>query len=91
MIFLQSHGVTTSKATRIYKTYGVKAIEVVSENPYRLAKDIYGIGFISADKIACNLGIKKDSLIRAQAGIHYVLLEATSDGNCGLTLTHLLH
>ena len=84
MIFLQSHGVTTTKATRIYKTYGDNAIEVVSENPYRLAKDIYGIGFISADKIAGNLGIKKDSLIRAQAGVNYVLLEATSDGNCGL-------
>jgi exodeoxyribonuclease V alpha subunit len=86
MIFLQSHGVTTTKATRIYKTYGDKAIEVVSENPYRLAKDIYGIGFISADKVAGNLGIKKDSLIRAQAGVNYVLLEATSDGNCGLPI-----
>jgi exodeoxyribonuclease V alpha subunit len=86
MIFLQSHGVTTTKATRIYKTYGAKAIEVVSENPYRLAKDIYGIGFISADKIAGNLGIKKDSLIRAQAVVNYVLLEATSEGNCGLPL-----
>ena len=84
MVFLQSHCVGTTRATRIYKTYGDKSIELVSENPYRLAKDIHGIGFISADKIAANLGIEKNSLIRAQAGVNYVLLEATSDGNCGL-------
>lgn len=90
MVFLQSHGVGTTRATRIYKTYGDKAIEVVSTNPYVLAKDIHGIGFISADKIAFNLGVKRDSLIRAQAGVNYVLLEATSDGNCGLPLRILI-
>lgn len=84
MVFLQSHGVSTTKATRIYKTYGDKSIEVVSENPYRLAEDIHGIGFISADKIAEHLGIQKNSLIRARAGLAHVLLEATSDGHCGL-------
>ena len=84
MIFLQSHGVGTTRATRIYKTYGEKAIEVVSENPYQLAKDIRGIGFVSADTIAGNLGIAKNSLVRARAGIAHVLLEATSDGHCGL-------
>ena len=84
MVFLQSHGVGTSRATRIYKTYGDKAIEVVSQNPYQLAKDIRGIGFISADTIAGNLGIAKDSLVRARAGVAHVLLEATSNGHCGL-------
>jgi len=91
MVFLQSHGVGTTRATRIYKTYGDKAIELVSKNPYRLAKDIHGIGFISADKIAANLGIEKDSLIRAQAGVNYVLLEATSDGNCGLPIDIMIN
>ena len=84
MVFLQSHGVGTTRATRIYKTYGEKAIEIVSQNPYQLAKDIRGIGFISADTIAGNLGIAKNSLVRARAGIAHVLLEATSDGHCGL-------
>ncbi len=86
MVFLQSHGIGTSRATRIYKTYGDEAIEIVSNNPYRLAKDIRGIGFISADTIAKNLGIDSNSLIRARAGINHVLLEATSDGHCGLPL-----
>lgn len=90
MVFLQSHGVGTTRATRIYKTYGDKAIEVVSGNPYILAKDIHGIGFISADKIASNLGIKRDSLIRAQAGVNYILFEATADGNCSLPLRALI-
>ena len=84
MFFLQSHGVGTTRATRIYKTYGDQSIEIVTQNPYRLAEDIRGIGFISADIIARNLGIAADSIIRARAGINYVLLEATSDGHCGL-------
>jgi len=84
MIFLQSHGVGTTRATRIYKTYGEKAIEIVSKNPYQLAKDIRGIGFVSADAIAGNLGIAKNSLVRARAGVAHVLLEATADGHCGL-------
>ena len=84
MVFLQSHGVGTTRATRIYKTYGEEAIAVVSRNPYQLAKDIRGIGFISADTIADNLGIEKNSLVRARAGVAHVLLEATSDGHCGL-------
>ena len=84
MVFLQSHGVSTTKATRIFKTYGQDAITLVSENPYQLAKDIHGIGFLSADKIAKNLGIAEDSLIRARAGINYTLMEALSDGHCAL-------
>src|ERR1022692_2191606 len=84
MLFLHSHGVSTSRAVRIFKAYGKQAIEKVSTNPYTLAKDIYGIGFATADKIAQNLGIPKDSLDRARAGIDHVLLEATSDGHCAL-------
>ena len=84
MIFLQSHGVGTTRATRIFKTYGQDAIAIVSRNPYQLAKDIRGIGFVSADTIANNLGIEKNSLIRARAGLSHLLLEATSNGHCGL-------
>ncbi|MDA0967687.1 MAG: ATP-dependent RecD-like DNA helicase [Proteobacteria bacterium] len=90
MIFLQSHGVGTTRATRIFKTYGDESIKIVSENPYVLARDIRGIGFISADTIAQNLGIEHDSLIRAQAGINHTLLEATSLGHCGLPKDELL-
>jgi exodeoxyribonuclease V alpha subunit len=90
MVFLQSHGVGTARATRIYKTYGEEAIKIVSENPYRLAKDIRGIGFISSDQIARNLGIAADSIIRARAGINHILLEATSNGHCGLPKHQLL-
>ena len=73
MVFLQSHGVGTARAVRIYKTYGDVAIERVRENPYRLALDIHGIGFKTADRIAQRLGIPKDSLLRAQAGVRHVL------------------
>lgn len=90
MIFLQSHGVGTTRATRIFKTYGEDAIAIVSKNPYQLAKDIRGIGFISADTIAGNLGIAKDSLIRARAGLSHILLEATSSGHCALPLNILV-
>ena len=89
MLFLHSHGVSTSRAVRIFKTYGEQAIEKVRENPYTLAKDIYGIGFATADQIAQRVGIPKDSLNRARAGIDHVLLEATSDGHCGLPLEKL--
>ncbi len=90
MIFLQSHGVGTTRATRIFKTYGEEAIAIVSKDPYQLAKDIRGIGFVSADTIAGNLGITKDSLIRARAGLSYALLEATSNGHCALPLEALI-
>lgn len=90
MIFLQSHGVGTARAGRIYKTYGHDAIKIVSQNPYRLAKDITGIGFITADSIASKLGIAANSLIRAEAGISYTLLEAASKGHCGLPKEKLI-
>ena len=91
MVFLQSHGVGTAKATRIYKTYGEDAIKVVSDNPYKLAKDIRGIGFISADKIANNLGIAENSIIRARAGVGHILMEALSDGHIALPLNLLIN
>jgi exodeoxyribonuclease V alpha subunit len=90
MVFLQSHGVGTSRAVRIYKTYGADAIPLVSENPYRLARDIRGIGFKTADQIAEKLGIEKTAMIRARAGISYTLTEAVSDGHCGLPQDDLL-
>ncbi len=83
LIFLQSHGVGTARAVRIYKTYGDRAIEMVRENPYRLATDIWGIGFQSADQLAENLGIDRESPLRALAAVRYVLQELRSDGHCG--------
>jgi exodeoxyribonuclease V alpha subunit len=84
MVFLHSNGVGTSRAVRIYKTYGESAIEQVRANPYRLAQDIPGIGFKSADQIAQKIGIPHDSIIRACAGLAHVLQEATGQGHCGL-------
>ena len=84
MVFLHSHGVSTSRAVRIFKTYGETAIETVRANPYGLARDINGIGFATADGIAQKVGIPFDSLMRACAGIAQVLLEATGEGHCGL-------
>jgi exodeoxyribonuclease V alpha subunit len=89
MVFLQSYGVGTSRAVRIYKTYGVDSIAKVSENPYRLALDIHGIGFKTADLIALKLGIPKDSMIRAQAGTRHVLQELSSEGHCACEIKKL--
>ena len=76
MVFLHSHGVGTARAVRIYKTYGADAVQVMAENPYRLARDIRGIGFKTADAIAMKLGIEKTAMIRVRAGISYALTEA---------------
>jgi exodeoxyribonuclease V alpha subunit len=84
MIFLHSNGVSTSRAVRIYKTYGEDAIEKVRSDPYRLAADIQGIGFKTADQVAQKIGIPVDSLIRACAGLSHVLIEATGNGHCAL-------
>ena len=89
MVFLHSQGVSTSRAVRIYKTYGETAVATVQKNPYALAKDIHGIGFKTADQIAQKIGIPHDSLIRACAGLHHVLLEATGNGHCALPLEFL--
>ena len=82
MVFLQSHGVGTARAARIYKTYGDRAVERIQENPYRLALDIHGIGFKTADAIAQRPGIPRDALMRARAGVRHVLREIAGDGHC---------
>jgi exodeoxyribonuclease V alpha subunit len=81
MLFLQSHGVSSGYATKIFKQYGDRSITIVRENPYRLAMDVFGIGFITADGIAEKLGFAKDSELRAEAGIIYVLHELEDDGH----------
>jgi exodeoxyribonuclease V alpha subunit len=90
MLFLHGHGVGTARSVRIYKTYGAEAVRAISENPYRLARDIRGIGFRSADTIAEKLGIEKTALIRVSAGIGYALAEAMDEGHCGLPREELL-
>jgi exodeoxyribonuclease V alpha subunit len=89
MLFLHSHGVGTSRAVRIFKTYGADAVQVISENPYRLARDIRGIGFKTADAVAAKLGIAKTAMIRARAGISFALAEAMDEGHCGLPVDEL--
>jgi exodeoxyribonuclease V alpha subunit len=89
MVFLHSHGVGTARAVRIYKTYGADAIQVMTDNPYRLARDIRGIGFRTADAIAMKLGIEKTAMIRVRAGISYALTEAMDEGHCGLPVEEL--
>src|SRR6201994_3778983 len=88
-LFLHSNGVGTSRAVRIYKTYGADAVQLISENPYRLARDIRGIGFRTADQIPAKLGIEKTALIRVRSGISFALAEAMGDGHCGLPLEEL--
>jgi exodeoxyribonuclease V alpha subunit len=83
MIFLQSHGVGTARALRIYKTYGSQAIDLVRSNPYRLATDIWGVGFQTADELAGRLGIDRSSPLRAQAAVRYVLQELSREGHVG--------
>ena len=91
MVFLHSHGVGTARAVRIFKTYGNDAVQVMVENPYRLARDIRGIGFRTADAIAARLGIEPAAMIRLRAGINYALLEASGEGHCGLPTAELLN
>ncbi|MGA8689645.1 MAG: helix-hairpin-helix domain-containing protein, partial [Methyloceanibacter sp.] len=90
MVFLHEHGVGTARAVRIYKTYGADAVQVMTENPYRLARDIRGIGFKTADAIAMKLGVEKTAMIRARAGISFALTEAMDEGHCGLPTEELI-
>jgi len=90
MVFLQGHGVSAGYAAKIYKQYGNKSIGVVEENPYRLAMDIFGIGFVTADRIAQNLGFQKDSAVRVQAGAIYVLSQVAEEGHVYYPLVSLL-
>ena len=89
MLFLHANGVGTSRAVRIYKTYGQQAIALITENPYRLARDIRGIGFRTADLVAAKLGIEKTAMIRVRAGLSFGLSEATGQGHCGLPVAEL--
>jgi len=90
MLFLQSHNVSTAYAVKIYKHYGEDAVRVVRDNPYRLAKDVWGIGFITADKIARNLGVEEDSPQRIEAGVRYVLRQAAERGHVFLPIEKLV-
>ncbi len=82
MVFLHSHGIGSARAARIHRVYGDEAIHRIRENPYRLALDINGIGFVTADTIARKLGIPPDSLIRIRAALHHVLWECSTEGHC---------
>lgn len=90
MIFLQEQGVSTLFATKIYKTYGKESIDVVKDNTYQLAQDIFGIGFHTADKMALSMNFEKSSVKRIKAGIAHVLLEAKNLGHCFLTDKQIL-
>src|SRR5580658_2579593 len=90
MIFLQGVGVSTSLAVRIYKKYGDASVSVVRNEPYRLAADVWGIGFKTADTIAVAVGIARDSPERIKAGLAYTLSEAADDGHCYLPAPNLI-
>jgi exodeoxyribonuclease V alpha subunit len=81
MVFFESHGVRTGNALKIYKQYGTEAIEIVRENPYRLASEVWGIGFATADRIATHLGIEPDAPVRVRAGIAFALSRASDEGH----------
>jgi exodeoxyribonuclease V alpha subunit len=82
LVFLQSHGIGTARAFRIHKTYGDKALDLVRENPYRLATDVWGFGFKSADQLAERLGIPRDSPLRARAAVRFALQNMSLEGHC---------
>src|SRR5205807_7906404 len=90
MVFLQGVGVSTSLAVRIYKQYGDTSIDIVRTEPYRLATDVWGIGFRTADTIAKAVGIPHDSPQRIKAGLQFTLSEATDDGHCFLPEQRLI-
>lgn len=90
MLFLQGYGVSTAYAVKIYKTYGNESIKLVQENPYRLADDIWGIGFKTADKIASKMGFAPDSYERCRAGIIYILNQLAGEGHCFATREQLI-
>ena len=87
IVFLNSHGIGNARAARIYKTYGDKSIETVRANPYRLAADIWGIGFATADQLAHSLNIPEHSPLRAGAALRHALKECCDDGHCGVPET----
>ena len=90
MVFLQSHGITTGYAVKIFKQYGQEAIQRVRENPYRLERDIVGIGFRIADRIARNMGLAADAPERIQAGMRYLLVRGSEEGHVFLPVEVLM-
>ena len=90
MIFLQSHGVSATYAAKIFARYGKDAVQLLQENPYRMASEIFGIGFVTADKIARNLGVSPDSPLRAEAGALYVHEQFCAEGNIYVPRQELL-
>lgn len=90
MLFLQEHNISTTHATKIYQAYGDKSIGVIKENPYRLADDIWGIGFKTADQIAQQLGFDKEKYVRLRGGLLYTLNRLANDGHCYATRDMLL-
>ncbi|MFP4498964.1 MAG: ATP-dependent RecD-like DNA helicase [Vulcanimicrobiota bacterium] len=91
MIFLQGYGLGASRAVKIYKRYGDRTLELIKKNPYRLARDIQGIGFIIADKIARNMGVEKNSPARAESALVYILRKASETGHCFVEKEKLIY
>ena len=89
MVFLHAHGVSTSRAVRIHRTYGADAVRVLTDNPYRLARDIRGIGFLTADQIARQLGVAADAIGRRRGAVQHVLTQAVEQGHCALPTSEL--
>src|SRR5918993_3350537 len=89
MIFLHAHGVGTARAVRIFKTYGHEAVQVMTQDPYRLAREVRGIGFRTADAIAAKLGMEKTAPQRVRAGVSFALQTAMDEGHCGLPIDQL--
>jgi exodeoxyribonuclease V alpha subunit len=90
MVFLQSYGIGTARATRIYKRYGDTAIDQIKADPYCLARDIWGVGFKSADQLAVRMGVDLNSPQRAQAGLYFAMQEHTNDGHCACSKDDLI-
>jgi exodeoxyribonuclease V alpha subunit len=90
MIFLQSHGIGSNRACRIYKTYGNHAIDRIKKNPYQLCEDIHGIGFKIADQLALSIGLAADSIIRARAGLGYMLKQLSEQGHTACPMQNLI-
>lgn len=89
MIFLQQYGISTTLAVKIYNTYGQEVYSILKENPYRMADDVDGVGFRTADEIASRVGIRTDSDFRIRSGIQYALLQASNEGNTYLPMPEL--
>lgn len=89
MVFLHGHGISTSRAVRIHRTYGADAIRVLTEDPYRLARDIRGVGFLTADALARQVGVPADAMARRRGALQHVLTEAVDQGHCALPTADL--